>query len=277
MENSESDNLLFRGIDLHDNTTFNTNADKKIFITNANDIVTVKIPIFLKDISDYFKQLNFAHEFGEYNISLEISNEIYYKAANMNIESQTVKSAYFYIHVCYFDEGNKMEYLKNINKFNKTIPIFENHVRINNDKIEGDNFNFFVNNVRNCKNIFLMLIKDDSIVKIPNKSCSNIQMYIDNEKFQNPIDNNINAFINFKNRSPYTNEFLLNYSQFLNNYLIYCFPLERMIKNDFANTFINIMGNPDDNSSSTGVIVFQQSAYINLKIENGSLIVSKTY
>ena len=79
---------------------------------------------------------------------------------------------------------NRLEYLKNINKFNKTIPIFENHVRINNNKIEGDNFNCFVNNVRNCKNIFLMLIKDDSIVKIPNKSCSNIQMHIDNEKFQ---------------------------------------------------------------------------------------------
>ena len=126
--------------------------------------------------------------------------------------------------------------------------------------------------------MFLFLIKDDNIVKIPNKSCSNIQMYIDNEKFQNPIDNNnIDAFINFKNRSSYTNEFLLNYSQFLNNCLIYSFPLERMIKNDFANKFISIMGNPDDNSVSTGIIVFQQSAYINLIIENGSLIVSKTY
>ena len=268
LENSESDNLLYRGIDLHDSVTFNTNANKNIFITNAGDTVTVKIPIFLKDTSDYFRQLNFAHDFGEYNISLEISNEIYYKAANVNIESQTVKSAYLYTDVCYLDEANKIEYVKNINKFNKTIPIFENHVRINNDKIEGDNFNFFVNNVRNCKNIFLMLIKDDSIAKIPNKSCSNIQMYIDNEKFQNPIDNNIDAFINFKNRSPYTNESLLNYSQFLNNYLIYSFPLERMIKNDFANKFINIMGEPDDNSVSTGIIVFQQSAYINLKIEN---------
>ena len=55
LENSESVNLLFRGIDLHDNTTFNTNANKNIFITNANDTVTVKIPIFLKDISDYFR------------------------------------------------------------------------------------------------------------------------------------------------------------------------------------------------------------------------------
>ena len=59
LENSESDNLLFRGIDLHDNVTFNTNANKSIFITNAGDTVTVKIPIFLKDIPDYFRQLNF--------------------------------------------------------------------------------------------------------------------------------------------------------------------------------------------------------------------------
>ena len=94
LENSESDDLLFRGIDLHDNTTCNTNANKNIFITNAGYTVTVKIPIFLKDSSDYFRQINFAHEFGEYNISFEISNEIYYKAANMNIESQTVKSAF---------------------------------------------------------------------------------------------------------------------------------------------------------------------------------------
>ena len=104
LENSESDDLLFRGIDLHHNVTFNTNANKNVFITNTGDTVTVKIPIFLKGISDYFRQLNFAHEFGEYNISLEISTEIYYKAANMNIESQTVKSAYLHTDVCYLDK-----------------------------------------------------------------------------------------------------------------------------------------------------------------------------
>ena len=98
LKNSESDNLLFRGIDLHDNVTFNTNANKNIFITNAGDTVTVKIPIFLKDISDYFRQLNFAHEFGEYNISLEISNEIYYKAANMNIEVKQLNQ-HIYIQI----------------------------------------------------------------------------------------------------------------------------------------------------------------------------------
>ena len=123
----------------------------------------------------------------------------------MVIESQTIKSAYLFTNVCYLDEKNNLDYLKNINKFNRTIPIFDNHVIINDKKIDGNNFTIYVNNVHNCKNMYLMFIKDDSIVKIPNKSISNIQMKINCEKFQNSIENNIDAFLIFKNRSPYTN------------------------------------------------------------------------
>ena len=122
-----------------------------------------------------------------------------------------------------------------------------------------------------------MFIKDNSNIKIPNKSCSNIQLKINSEKFQNVIENNIDAFLIFKNRSPYTNEFLLNHNQFLNNYLIYGFPLDRMLKHDSGNKSININGDPDDNSRASVIIIYQQSAYINLKIENKSLIVTKTY
>ena len=125
--------------------------------------------------------------------------------------------------------------------------------------------------------MYLMFIKDNSVVKIPNKSCSNIQLKIDSQKFQNPIENNLDAYIIFKNRSAYNNEFLLNYKQFLESYLIYSFPLDRMLKYDSGNKSVDIIGNPDDNSSSNAIVIFQQSAYVNLKIENGSLIVSKTY
>ena len=45
LENSKNDDLLYRGIDLHNNVTFNTNANENILITNANNTVTVKIPI----------------------------------------------------------------------------------------------------------------------------------------------------------------------------------------------------------------------------------------
>ena len=134
-----------------------------------------------------------------------------------------------------------------------------------------------MNNVYNCKNMYLMLIKDDFMVKIPNKSCSNIQLKINSEKFQNVIENNVDAFLIFKNRSPYTNEFLLNYNQFLDNYLIHSFPLDKKLKHDSGNKSIIINGEPDYNSSSSAIFIYQQASYINFKIENGSLVVSKTY
>ena len=277
LENSKSDDLLYRGIDLHDKVTFETNTDKNVFISNAGDIVTVKIPIYLKDISDYFRQLTFPLEFCDYNISIHVVDEIYYKTTAMNIESRTIKSAYLFTDICYLDEKTNLDYLKNINKFNKTIPFFDNNVVINDNKILRDNFTIYVNNVYNCKNMYLMFIKDNFIVKKANKSCSNIQLKVNSEKFQNVIENNIDAFLIFKNRSAYTNEFLLNYNQYLNHYLIYGFPLDRMLKNDSGNKSIIINGQPDDDTSSTAIIIYQQASYINFKIDNGALVVTKTY
>ena len=48
-----------------------------------------------------------------------------------------------------------------------------------------------MNNVYNCKNMYLMFIKDNSIIKIPNESCLNIQLKINSVKFHNVIENNI--------------------------------------------------------------------------------------
>ena len=277
LENSKIDDLLYRAIDLHDKVTFETNANKNIFISNAGDTVTIKVPIYLKDISDYFRQITFPLEFCDYNISIQVVDEIHYKVDAMNIESQTIKSAYLYTDVCYLDEKTNLDYLKNINKFNKTIPIFDNNVVINNAEIAGNIFTIHVNSVYNCKNMYLMFIKNDSIVKIPNKSCSNIQLKVNSEKFQNVIENSLDAFIIFKNRSPYTNESLLDYNQFINNYLIYSFPLDRMLKNDSGSKSIIINGNPDDNTKSSAIIIYQQASYINFKIDNGALVVTKTY
>ena len=203
LENSKSDDLLYRGIDLHNKVTFETNENKNIFISNADDTITVKVPIYLKDISDYFRQLTFPLEFCDYNISIQVVGEIYYKTTAMNIESQTIKSAYLFTDICYSDEKTNLDYLKNINKFNKTIPIFDNNVGINNDKIAANNFTIHVNNVYNCKNMYLMFIKDNSTAKIPNKSCSNIQLKVNSEKFQNVIENNNDAFLIFKQFSLY--------------------------------------------------------------------------
>ena len=50
-----------------------------------------------------------------------------------------------------------------------------------------------------------------------------------------------------------------------------------MLKYDPGNKSVDIKGDPDDNSDATAIFVYQQSAYVNLKIENKSLIVTKTY
>ena len=73
-------------------------------MTKVDDTIKVKIPIFLRDISDYFRQLDFAHEFGEYNISLQIVDQIYYNAAAIGNITQTIKKAYLYTDICYLDE-----------------------------------------------------------------------------------------------------------------------------------------------------------------------------
>ena len=277
LENSKQDDLLYRGIDLHNDITFKSNTNENTFMDKVGDTIKVKIPIFLRDISDYFRQLDFPHDYGEYNISLQIVDQVYYLNANMGDITQEIKSAYLYTDLCYLDEKYKIDYIKNINKFNKTIPIFDNNVKINIDRITGTKFDMNFNNVINCKNMYLMFIKDDAVVKIPNKSCSDIQIKIDSRQFQNPIINNTDAYIIFKNRSPYNNEFLLNYNQFVNDYLIYSFPVDRMLKYDFGTKSIDISCDPDDNSSASAIFIYQQVAYVNLKIENGSLVVKKTY
>ena len=137
LENSKSDDLLYRGFDLN-NITFGRNTNKKTFMTRIGDTIKVKIPIFLRDISDYFRQLDVAHEFGEYNISSQIVDQNYYNAPDMGVITQEIKSAYLYTDVCYLDEKNKIDYIKNINKFNKTIPIFDNNVKVDNNKIQGN-------------------------------------------------------------------------------------------------------------------------------------------
>ena len=50
-----------------------------------------------------------------------------------------------------------------------------------------------------------------------------------------------------------------------------------MLKYDSGNKPIHIEVDPDDNSKAIIISIYQQSCYVNLKIENGPLIVTKTY
>ena len=118
----------------------------------------------------------------------------------------------------------------------------------------------FVNNVRNYNDLFLLLIKDNNnTVKLPNKKCKNIQLYIDNQKFQTEILSDLDAYTGLENRSEYVNEFILDYNRFLNNYTIYFFPIYRGSRFDKNKKYINISGQGVDDDDSKAIIIWKKN------------------
>ena len=276
LENSKNDDLIYRNIDIHQNVIKYNDTDKDIFLTKNGDTMQITCNVFLKDISNFFKNLNIPLEFSEFNLTLKLVDQIY--VTDQDNVTQTLVSSHLYVDRVILDEIEKLEYLKNHNNFNVNITFLENYVKKDNKNITNENFDVFVNNVRNCNDLFLLLIKDNNnTLKLPNKKCKNIQLYIDNQKFQTEILSDLDAFVELKNRSEYVNEFILDYNRFLNNYTIYSFPIYRNSRFDKNNKYINISALGVDDDDSKAIIIWRQKSNINLKINNNFLEVIKTY
>ena len=275
LENSKNDDLIYRNIDIHQNVVKYDDTDKDIFLTKNGDTMKVTCNVFLKDISNFFKNLNIPLEFAEFNLTLKLVDEIY--VTDQENVTQTLVSSHLYVDRVILDDIEKIEYLKNHNNFNINITFLENYVKKDSNNITNENFDVFVNNVRNCNDLFLLLIKDNNTLKLPNKKCKNLQLYIDNQKFQSEILSDLDAYTELKNRSEYTNEFILDYNRFLNNYIIYSFPIYRNSRFDKNNKYINISGLGVDDDDSKAIIIWRQKSNINLKINNNFLEVIKTY
>ena len=275
LENSKNDDLIYRNIDIHQNVVKYNDTDKDIFLTKNGDIMRVVCNVFLKDISKFFKNLNIPLEFAEFNLTLKLVDQIY--VTDHDNVTQTLVSSHLYVDRVILHEIEKLEYLKNYNNFNVNITFLENYVKKDNNNITNEHFDVFVNNVRNCNDLFLLLIKDNNnTLKLPNKKCKNIQLYIDNQKFQTEILSDLDAYTELKNRSEYTNEFILDYNRFLNNYTIYSFPIYRNSRFDKNNKYINISGLGVDDNDSKAIIIWRKKSNINLRINNNFLEVSKT-
>ena len=276
LENSKNDDLIYRNIDIDQNVIKYNDTDKDIFLTKNGDTMQITCNVFLKDISNFFKNLNIPLEFAEFNLTLKLVDQIY--VTDQDNVTQTLLSSHLYIDRVILDEIEKLEYLKNHNNFNVNITFLENYVKKDNNNITNENFDVFVNNVRNCNDLFLLLIKDNNkTLKLPNKKCKNIQLYIDNQKFQTEILSDLDAFVELKNRSEYLNEFILDYNRFLNNYTIYSFPIYRNTRFDKNNKYINISRLGVDDDDSKAIIIWREKSNINLKISNNFLEIIKTY
>ena len=276
LENSKNDDLIYRNIDIHQNVVKYNDTNKDIFLTKNDDTMRVTCNVFLKDISNFFKNLNIPLEFAEFNLTLKLVDQIC--VTDQDNVTQTLVSSHLYVDRVILHEIEKLEYLKNHNNFNVIITFLENYVKKDNNNITNENFDVFVNNVRNCNDLFLLLIKDNNnTLKLPNKKCKNLQLYIDNQKFQTEILSDLDAYTELKNRSEYVNEFILDYNRFLNNYTIYSFPIYRNSRLDVNNKYINVSGLGVDDDDSKAIIIWRKKTNINLKINNNFLEVTKTY
>ena len=257
LENSKNDDLIYRNMDIHQNVVKYNDTNKDIFLTKNGDTMQVTCNVFLKDISNFFKNLNIPLEFSEFLITLKLVDEIY--VTDQNNVTQTLVSSHLYVDRVILDELEKLEYLKNHNNFDVNITFLENYVKKDNNSITNENFDVFINNVRNCNDLFLLLIKDNNnTLKLPNKKCKNLQLYIDNQKFQTEVLSDLDAYTELKNRSEYVNEFILDYNRFLNNYTIYSFPIYRNTRFDKNNKYINITGLGIDDDDSKAVIIYRK-------------------
>ena len=276
LENSKNDDLIYRNIDIHQNTVKYNDTNKDIFLVKNGDTMQVTCNVFLKDISNFFKNLNIPIEFAEFNLTLKLVDQIY--VTDQDNVNQTLVSSHLFVDRVILDEIEKLEYLKNHNNFDVNITFLENYVKKDSNNITNESFDVFINNVRNCNDLFLLLIKDNNnTLKLPNKKCKNLQLYIDNQKFQTELLSDLDSYTELKNRSEYVNEFILDYNRFLNNYTIYSFPTYRNSRSDKNNKYINITGLGVDDDDSKAIIIYRQKSNINLKINNNFLEVIKSY
>ena len=111
---------------------------------------------FLKDISNFFKNLNIPLEFAEFNLTLKLVDQIY--VTDQENVTQTLVSSHLYVDRVTLHEIEKLEYLKDHNNFKINITFLENYVKKDDNNITNENFDLFVNNVRNCNDLFLLLI-----------------------------------------------------------------------------------------------------------------------
>ena len=251
---------------------------KKENNVTTNHFIDFEIPIFLKDISSFFNNIDIMH-YAEFDILINLIDELF--VSKREGVTYDIKSAHLILEEIKLNEEDELQYLKKLdNGYIKTINFLENHVKIFNDKFNIVRQDFYVNNVRNGDSIYIYAIldanKEGMHYDLLSVGFKEPFLNIDNVRFENEIPNDISAFKIFKSKSIHQNDFLINYIEYLNYYRIYFWNISRQIKDDNANKFINIITGIETAACEV-YIVFKTSASITLKYsKNDKLIVYKS-
>ena len=276
IENSKNDDLIYKNIDIHAGVVKYDDTKKDVFLTKNTDTMRVTCNVFLKDISNFFKNLHMPLKFSEFNITLRLFDQIY--VTDQPNTTQTLVSANLYVDQVTLHEMEEIQFVKNYNNFDVNISFLENFVNRDSQNITNQEFNIGANNCTNTNDMFLMLVEDNNnTLHLPNKRAKNLQLYIGNQLFQTGIKSDLESYLELKKRSEFFDEFIIDYNRFLNNYTIYAFPINRYAKKDKSTKYINIIGTGVCKGASKGILVWRQMSNINLKINNNSLEIRKTY
>ena len=288
LNNAYNDPTSYRNISKADSTGLNITDNQFITkdtyyspqdddedTTNKFHYINFEIPIFLKDISEFFKQVTVL-KFAEFNIGLKfIDNMII--SSRENIET-TIKSCHLFVKEVELFENDHIRYLKMLSDgYTKNINFLECHTRIFNDKMSEINENFYVNNVQNCDSVYMYGIlntnKEGLKYDLPSVKFEKPYLNIDNIKFENPIENDISAYDKLKSKSNHYDNFLITYPNFKNYYRIYCFNVSRNIRDDHNNKFINIITNMETTSCVVYIVLKTHSSVkLNYSKSNGLVV-----
>ena len=242
-------------------------------MSNKLHYINFEIPIFLKDISEFFKQVSVI-KFAEFNIGLKfIDNMII--SSKEGIET-TIKSCHLFVKEVELFENDHIKYLKMLNDgYTKNINFLESHTRIFNNKMSEVNENFYVNNVQNSVYMYGILNtnKEGLHYDLPSVKFEKPYLNIDSIKFENPIDNDISAYDELKSKSNHFDNFLITYPNFKNYYRIYCFNVSRNIRDDHNNKFINIITDMETTSCIVYIVLKAHSSVkLNYSKSNGLVV-----
>ena len=115
LNNSNTKKIDYRNLRTIDPVTMiNANNNKFLITTNiANDDTTnheiiFKIPIFLKDINNFFRKIDLIH-FGEFDITLSYKNPFIFTRPNSNFN---IESAFLYVNEIKLNDSDNIKYLK---------------------------------------------------------------------------------------------------------------------------------------------------------------------
>ena len=144
LENGKNDDLIYRNIDIHSSAVKYNDTKKDVFLTKNGDKMRVVCNVFLKDISNFFKNLHIPLKLAEFNITLKLVDSIY--ITDQANTTQTLVSSHLYVDQVVLHEIEEIQFVKNHNNFDVNISFLENFVKKDSQSITNQNFDVLANN-----------------------------------------------------------------------------------------------------------------------------------